>query len=75
MWGSVSSKVLRRFSRQPTKQLTVQSFVDSLRLGSFGPIDDNDVLRDHLTGRGGADLGDPFTEGLRWDWSSAALGS
>ena len=63
MWGN--TKVLRRFSKQPTKQLTVQSFLDSLHLGSFGPIDDNDVLRDHMTGRGGADLGDPFNEGLR----------
>lgn len=66
MWGSLRSKIRQRYSKQPAKQFTVQSFLDSLHLGSYGPVGDYDVLRDHLTGRGGSDLGDPFTEGLRW---------
>lgn len=72
MWGSPSSKVLRLFSKQRTnlKQLTVftvQSSIDSLRLGPYGPVGDADMLRGHMTGRSGANLGDPLTEGLSWD--------
>ena len=65
MWSSARLMLSQRLSKQPAKQFTVQDFLDSLQLSSAGPVNDCDVLRDHMTDGGGTDLGDPFTDRLR----------